>query len=97
MAKCQRCSYEFKLKDVIASIFLLNKPIKCDECKGENYIKLKSVVLFWGLMLIPLVLITTLNNVFGLIITIVLYSIWYIKIILLVPLFIKYYRKDNKK
>ncbi|MEG0295450.1 MAG: hypothetical protein RR620_01950 [Clostridium sp.] len=97
MAKCQCCSYEFKLKDVIKSIFLLNKPIKCDECKVENYVKLKSVIFFLGLMLIPLVLITTLNSIFGLVITIVLYSIWYIKIVCLLPFLIKYYRKDSKK
>ncbi|MEG6523324.1 TIGR04104 family putative zinc finger protein [Desulfotomaculum sp. 1211_IL3151] len=85
IVKCKNCSYQFKYLNILKSILLCYKPIKCPECKEDYKINILSRVTGAGMLNFFIVRSIEKKIELNPIIDFALYIIIFISLILLAP------------
>ncbi|MDR5659863.1 hypothetical protein RH915_10215 [Serpentinicella sp. ANB-PHB4] len=88
MKKCKKCSNEFKREDIMKSLLLGYKPVKCGSCNTEYVVNFRTRIIMGLLLAGAVVLGAGLKNPF-------VFFILIVPILYMAPNFASYRIKED--
>ncbi|WP_419465907.1 TIGR04104 family putative zinc finger protein [Bacillus spongiae] len=65
LQKCENCNELFSWRKIYKSLWVGNKPIKCENCQGEHRIKLSGRFVTSSLTILPMLIFTSFLSPFS--------------------------------